>query len=295
MNSVRVLTFFLVVATTWQANQWALTTAIGQGPPRQATLQEVEKTFGDPPGAVRLDPTDRVWADKKNSRVIVDGYVALREGPLEMLACPVGTKEHESIVATFCKAYTVHAGLLAVGAEQGQPVQWQPVFRSPSGSEIQVIALWRGKDGQKKNIDTRQWLRVVGTENEVLEHNFVFAGSVFWEDPDSGKKIYQAESGDLICVSNFSTATLDVPIESSKVNSGLMFMTFTERIPAVGTPVRLVLQVVNAATQAGNKGTEKVTEQATQKSTANQSPAAQSKPDAAAPASEGLPTLPERK
>lgn len=300
MNSVKVLTFFLVGATTWQAHPWSLTTAIGQGPPRQAVLQEVEKTFGDPPGAVRLDPTDRVWADKKNSRVIVDGYITLREGPLEMLACPVGTKEHESIVATFCKAHTVHAGLLAVGAEQGQPVQWQPVFRPPSGSEIQVIALWRGKDGQKMNIDTRQWLRVVGTENDVLEENFVFAGSLFWEDPDSGKKIYQAESGDLICVSNFSTATLDVPIESSKVNSGLMFMTFTERIPAVGTPVRLVLQVVDAAAQTAKPNAAQGTAQPADKSpaaqtTTGQSPSTQSKPATAAPASGGLPALPERK
>jgi hypothetical protein len=249
MNSVKV-TMFLSVIAGWGGSAVGLLPFVcGQGPDRESVLREVEKTFGDPPGAVRLDPQDRVWADKKNRRVIVDGYIALREGPLEMLACLIGTKEHESIVATFCKAQTVHAGLLAIGAEQGKPVQWDPTFAPPSGSEIQVFALWRGADGSKKNIDTRQWLRVVGTENEVLDKNFVFAGSMFWQDPDTGKKIYQAESGDLICVSNFSTATLDVPIESSKVNSGLMFATFTERIPAEGTPIRLVLQLV-ASSQA---------------------------------------------
>ncbi|GIW99335.1 MAG: hypothetical protein KatS3mg111_2668 [Pirellulaceae bacterium] len=57
-----------------------------------------------------------------------------------------------------------------------------------------------------------------------------------------------AEGGDLICVSNFSTATLDVPFESSQVNAGLMFAAFTERIPERGTPVRLVLQLVNQET-----------------------------------------------
>ena len=230
--------------------------AVAQAPPRETVLRAVEKTFGDPPGAVRLDPTDRVWADKKNRRVIVDGYIALREGPLEMLACLIGTKEHESIVATFCKAQTVHAGLLAVGAEQGRPVQWEPEFHPPTGSEIQVFALWRTPDGQKRNIDARQWLRVIGSQDEVLEPNFVFAGSQFWQDPDTGKRVYQAESGDLICVSNFSTATLDVPIESSKVNSGLMFMTFTERIPAVGTPVRLVLQVLDPTKPAGQAASQ---------------------------------------
>ncbi|MCA9181520.1 MAG: hypothetical protein KDA51_08700 [Planctomycetales bacterium] len=211
---------------------------------REDVLRDVEKLFGDPPGLVRLDPRDRVWVDKTKKRVVVDGYIALRDGALEMLACLVGTKEHESIVATFCKAQTVHAALLAVGAEQGKPVQWEP-FSPPMGSEIQISALWFGANGEKKQIDVRQWLRVIGTKDEILKPNWVFAGSILWEDPDTGDKLYQAEGGDLICVSNFSTATLDIPLESSQVNSGLMFASFTDRIPPLRTPVRLVLQVVS--------------------------------------------------
>ncbi len=233
---------------------WAVcnSTALSQWEGRESILKEVEKTFGDPPGMTRLDPKDRVWADKQNRRIVVDGFIALREGQLEMLACLIGTKEHESVVATFCKAVTVHAGLLAVGAQQGKPVQWDPMYVAPTGSEIQVFALWRNEKGEKKNINTREWARVVGTEKEVLDTNFVFAGSILWEDPETHEKVYQAESGDLICVSNFSTATLDVPIESSKVNSGLMFAAFTDRIPKLGTPVRLVLQVVDAPKSAGS-------------------------------------------
>ncbi|MCA9132152.1 MAG: hypothetical protein KDA45_03325 [Planctomycetales bacterium] len=208
-------------------------------------LKSVERTFGDPPGATRLDPVSRVWADSKNHRVIVDGYVALRSGQLEMLACLVGTKEHESIVAVFAKAQIVHAALLAVGAQQGKPVQWEPNYTPPTGSEIQVLALWRDAEGKKHHIDTRQWVREVGSEDKVLDTNFVFAGSILWQDPDSGEKQYMAEGGDLICVSNFTTATLDVPMKSSQVNSGLMFAAFTERIPELGAPIRLVLQVLN--------------------------------------------------
>jgi hypothetical protein len=211
---------------------------------KEELLQKVEKTFGDPPGMVRLDPTSHVWADKKNRRVVVDGYVALRAGQLEMLACPVFTKEHESVVAVFSKAQTVHAGLLAVGAKQGEPVKWEPEYKPPTGSEIRVMALWRDAEGKRKTIDAREWVRVVGTDDKTLDTNFVFAGSIFWEDPDTGEKRYMAESGDLICVSNFSTATLDIPMRSSQVNSGLMFSAFTDRIPPSGTPIRLVLQVV---------------------------------------------------
>ncbi len=220
-------------------------TAFGQWGGRQAEFEAVEKAFGEPPNMVRLDPKSRVWADKKNKRVVVDGFIALTSGQLEMLACIVGTKEHESVVAVFSKAQFVHAGLLAVGAEQGKPVSWEPKYSPPTGSEIQVLALWRDKDGNKKTIDTRNWVRKVGTDSEVLDTNFVFAGSMMWKDPDSGEERYMAESGDLICVSNFSTATLDVPITSSQVNSGLLFAAFTDRIPERFTPVRLVLQVVD--------------------------------------------------
>lgn len=208
-------------------------------------LEKLEQTFGEPKGMVRLDPQSRVWADKKNKRVITDGYIALREGQLEMLACLVGTKEHESVVAVFTKAFFVHAGLLAVGAKKGTPVQWRPEYAPPTGSEIRVVALWRDEDGKRHAIDTRKWVREIGGEDKELETNFVFAGSIMYKDPETGEESYEAEQGDLICVANFSTATLDVPLRSLSASSLLTFVAFTDRIPPSGTPIRLVLEVVS--------------------------------------------------
>ena len=212
---------------------------------REKLLEKVEKTFGDPPGMTRLDKENRVWVDRKAKRVVVDGYIALRAGQLEMLACPSGTKEHESVVAVFSKAQMVHAGLLVVGGKVGTPVVWDPTYKAPTGSEVQVIALWKDADGKKHNIDTRKWVHELGTEKGTLNTNFVFAGSKLWKDPDTNEERYLAESGDLICVSNFSTATLDVPLNSSQANSGLMFAAMTDAIPPEGTPIRLVLQLVD--------------------------------------------------
>ena len=240
---------------------------LGQWEGRERILSNVEKTFGDPPNMVRLDPVSRIWVDKQKKRVVVDGYIALNAGQLEMFACIVGTKEHESIVSVFSKAQLVHAGLLAVGAKTGTPVKWEPEYAPPSGSEVQVFVLWMDKDGKRQNTDARKWVREVGTDDTTLDTNFVFAGSILWKDPDSGDEKYMAESGDLICVSNFSTATLDVPMKSSQVNSGLMFAAFTDRIPERDTPVRLVLQVVEPekSADARNAATPKKTdEEATQ-------------------------------
>lgn len=64
---------------------------------------------------------------------------------------------------------------------------------------------------------------------------------MFWTDPLDGKEYYQADGGDLICVSNFPTATLDIPIESSQSNDALLFEVFEGRVPPRGTPVEIIL------------------------------------------------------
>ncbi len=74
-----------------------------------------------------------------------------------------------------------------------------------------------------------------------LEGHWVFTGSQFATDDKTGQKYYLAESGDLICVANFATATLDLAIESSATNDTLMFEAFTERIPPLGTNVTIEL------------------------------------------------------
>ncbi len=71
------------------------------------------------------------------------------------------------------------------------------------------------------------------TEREMSQP-WVFAGSRFWKDEETGEQYYQAEGGDFICVSNFGTAMLDIPIESSQSNMELAFAAFTERIPPLG-------------------------------------------------------------
>jgi len=68
----------------------------------------------------------------------------------------------------------------------------------------------------------------------------VFAGSSFWTDPTDGKEYYQADGGDLICVSNFPTATLDLPVKSSQSNEALLFEVFEGRVPPRDTEVEIV-------------------------------------------------------
>jgi hypothetical protein len=193
-------------------------------------------------GLVRLAKDYDVWLDRKTKTVIVAGKVCLREGPLEMFACPAGTKEHESIVAVDSKAFILHAALLAAGAQPGQPAQFEPSYSPARGDEIEVQVTWTDQDGHQRAAGAGDWVRNVATA-KPLEHPWVFVGSGFWTDPETGKRYYQAEAGELICVSNFSTAMMDLPIPSSQANDQLLYEAFTERIPPLGTKVQLRLRV----------------------------------------------------
>ncbi|MBN1851620.1 MAG: hypothetical protein JW829_02820 [Pirellulales bacterium] len=196
--------------------------------------------MGPPNQARRISPDDAVWIHRERGAVIVDGRISLREGMLEMFACPRGTKEHESIVSVDSKAFVIHAALLNVGAEPGHPARFHPKYQPATGTVIQIQVLWMDEQGKRHNARAQEWVRDLKS-GKALAHPWVFAGSGFWHNPETNRKHYQAESGDLICVSNFSSAMLDLPIESSQGNDELAFEAFTERIPPLGTHVRLIL------------------------------------------------------
>lgn len=201
---------------------------------------KVRALLADPPGATRLSQQSSLWVDMKGKRVFTDGYVAQREAYLELFACPAETKEHESIVGVVAKSSELHAALLAVGAVQGTPVRFDTEYIPATGQPIRVWVMWYDGEGNFQYTDARHWVRRVGTKDS-LQLDWVFAGSSIWKDPADGKQYYQADSGEMICVSNFSTALMDLPIQSSDANSELQFDAFTPRIPPRGTPVRLML------------------------------------------------------
>ena len=198
-----------------------------------------KKAFEEPPEARRLSDRN-VWIDRKQQRVYADGYVAMTDGALEMFACPSGTKEHESLVATIAKSSELHTALLAIGAKSGTPVSYDPTFVPATGQRIRIWICYYDEQDKFHAVDARSWVQAIDTKKE-LKTDWVFAGSNFWKDPDSGKEYYQANAGDMICVSNFGTAMLDLPVSSSAQADDLLYGPFTNRLPERGTPVRLVM------------------------------------------------------
>lgn len=199
-----------------------------------------EAAVADPhPDLTRLSPTEQVWLDREGNQVVVGGAIALQRGQIEFFACPRRTKEHESVVAVDASSRLVHAGLLAIGLEAGTPVQFAPEYRAARGPRVRVEVRWTDEQGASQRIDAQEWIRDTRT-GKAMAADWVFAGSSFWKDEATGEQYYQADGGDLVCVSNFPTATLDLTISSSQSNEALLFEVFDSRVPPRGTPVELI-------------------------------------------------------
>jgi hypothetical protein len=177
-------------------------------------------------------------------RVVLSGYVCLREGPLEQLLTRKEKKEHEAILAVDADARDIHKALLLAGAKPGQTVRFQPKYVPASGQSIKVTLRYE-KDGKQVSVPGQQWVRNARTGKD-LDVDWVFAGSHLVDNPldPNGPPIYLANDGDVICVSNFESALLDLPINSPKENSDLAWEANTDRIPPKGTKVVLILEPI---------------------------------------------------
>jgi hypothetical protein len=196
-------------------------------------------------------------------RVLVNSQVCLREGMLEQLLTKKRMKEHEAILAADVDARNIHLALVAARAEPGSPVRFQPKFQPPTGTTIKITLEYplhlapdpkeKGKfvritsDKETTRIRAQRWIRGSKTKKD-LDTDWVFAGSILSPDPLDKTKppFYRANEGDVICVSNFDTAMLDVPFNSSKDNDDLAFEACTSRIPEEKTPVVVILEPVLA-------------------------------------------------
>jgi hypothetical protein len=205
--------------------------ALGQNatPPADVRPEESWKALGP-----------SLWFDTEGRRLIIAARVALREGPLEHLLCRKGTKEHEAILATDAVPERIHLGLLLTGAKEGKPVQFVPRFAPPTGPEIAIELRWR-QDGKAHQADARDWVWDERAK-APLKIDWVFAGSMFVEDPTTRKRVYAADDGDLFTVANFANAILDLPFASTANDADRLYVANTDRIPPRGTNVLMILR-----------------------------------------------------
>lgn len=216
--------------------------------PVGAQKDDGPKKSGDNPQLKKVEVAKNVWLeiDGDKRRVVIAAVVCRRMDLLEQFLCKKQTKEHESILSADIDASKVHAALLLAGAEAGSPVKFAPKYQPAHGTVIKVYVQYE-KKGETIKVPAQKWVKNVKTKKEMT-HDWVFAGSVLFPnrlDPKA-PPIYGANDGDVICLSNFETAMLDLPIVSSKDNDDLMFECNTDLIPPLDTAVLVILEPVVA-------------------------------------------------
>ncbi|MBX9579487.1 MAG: YdjY domain-containing protein [Gemmataceae bacterium] len=209
----------------------------------------------DPKSVVIENPAKKglvleVLPDKKTKRVGVEAEVCLVRGPLEVFACRQGTKEHEAVVRVAVNARDIHELLLLAGATAGKPAQFvdpktnEPAFKPATGSKVKVSVHY--KKGGKLHTDPAQEWVWNSEKKKPLEADWVFAGSQLITDPDrpNDPPYYAANSGEVVAISNFPYAMLDLTTEVSKDDAQLNYEVRADRVPPLGSKVWLLLEPV---------------------------------------------------
>jgi len=190
-----------------------------------------------------------IVVDLKAKEVRLEGTVCLQKGALELLICSKGTREHESVVVVQAKPSHVTFALSLLGLGHGQPGYRTEsgAFSPPAGAAVDILVRFSrpAADGKAETVEVPAWklLRPSGSQSDLEQPlQWVYVGLAGKED-----LVASDREGTVACLSNFAEAVLDVPFASTDVNADLLYEANPRIVPAVGTPVEVILRPTGQA------------------------------------------------
>jgi hypothetical protein len=194
----------------------------------------------------------------------VDATVCLSEGALELIACHVGGKVHESIVAVEARPSHIHTALLLLGANNGNPAMRRPIDEEqtrwvdipPTGDLIDIFLEFPNAEGKPVERPISDFIRrrnrdgsdrtksgPEASQAQSIPHAFIFAGSHL-RDHGEGPRGYLADfSGHIISMSTFGDELLCLPEIHSHQQGALEWEINPTDLPKKGTAVTLRLRL----------------------------------------------------
>jgi len=220
-------------------------------------------------GAIQTFPG--VSVDRKAHTVYVDGRVIASPDMewIELLACTTGTREHEALIATDAQPSQIHAALLTLGLVPGSPRRIEKLVEKiePDAPGIThddtsdnhtkpryVVHPARGPElslffqyldaatGQMTQTPAHQWLLDQTTGDPIPPLTYLFAGSYLYTH--EGQTFFAADTGGTVAsLVQFGDDLLATQTDRTSRDGDNAYRTNTApgRLPAVGTPVRLVI------------------------------------------------------
>lgn len=196
-----------------------------------------EKEAGTAAGIKNFAPGVRI--DWERKAVEVDAKVVLTEGPLELVLCTVGSKEHESILATSARPRDIFQAMGLVGLEPGKPVRWDESGKNmvPAEGQKLGITVHYQAEGRDESVAVEKWLMTAEEKPIETRLSWVFSGSRVMEEGRFGADV----EGTVVCVVDFDTALISVGGLHSADDEQLWLRANPRTIPARGTKCKLVI------------------------------------------------------
>ncbi|MCH8043398.1 MAG: hypothetical protein IID44_06725 [Planctomycetes bacterium] len=196
--------------------------------------------------------------------VDIESAICLDRGFLELIACTKDSKEHESIVAVTARPMHIHAALLLLGANNGNPAMRKVVGEQkkrwinvpPKGDPVDVYLVFKNSDGKMVEHPISDFVSRSGKSPDEQDDadggdakkdvkfpsTFLFAGSHLRGAGPGPRKYLADQSGNVISIVTFGDELLCLPGVYAKGNDSLMWQVDARKLPKVGSKVTLRLR-----------------------------------------------------
>ncbi len=173
-------------------------------------------------GSVRLDSATKT--------VVATGWVNQTEGPIEVLACGVQGKVHESVFVLAVNPLDLQAALLLAGLKRGEPMPELGVG-PPKGDPVDLVVEWTA-NGESRSARAESFVWNLEANAVLPETPWTFTGSVV---KDGHFKALAEESLVVTYWDPFAIVNLPLPCGS---NDEILVVN-TNAVPPYETPIAL--------------------------------------------------------
>jgi len=183
-------------------------------------------------GEVVQLPGLRVQAEEKTVEAI--GAISLTNGILEFIAVETGGRDYESLLTLTCRPSTLKYALLLLGLREGVT----------NGAPLRLDVEWEIA-GKSHRVPVEKLLRDRATGKSPAALPFIFSGSFFGPDLTGSNQVFHADVEQAHVALWWQPAVL-INVRGDQGNpyrgEDRGFEVNSKLVPAVGTPVKLILQ-----------------------------------------------------
>ena len=183
-------------------------------------------------GEVVQLPGLRVQAEEKT--VEATGAISLTNGILEFIAVETGGRDYESLLTLTCRPSVLKYALLLLGLREGVT----------NGAPLRLDVEWEIA-GKSHRVPVEKLLRDRATGKSPAALPFIFSGSFFGPDLTGSNQVFHADVEQAHVALWWQPSVL-INVRGDQGNpyrgEDRGFEVNSKLVPAVGTPVKLILQ-----------------------------------------------------